>query len=839
MTPDTSFLSRPTRDWRTHLLGGYLRKWVVLGVLIGAVAGIGAIAFFEAIALASDLLLGGIAGLEPPTPRGEGPTVVSDIDRRWIVPLVTTLGGLASGIIVFSLAPEAEGHGTDHAIDAFHQRGGRIRSRIPPVKLLASAITIGSGGSAGREGPTAQMAAGFGSWLGDAFRLSPHDRRIALAVGLGAGIGAIFKAPLGGAILSAEVLYLRDFELEALIPGFIASVVGYTIFAAWDGWTPVFGEAAGLQFDDPETLVWYALLGVAAGIVGIAYVRTFYFTRDAFERLAMPRWLKPAIGGLIVGLIALAFPEVLAMGYGWVQFAIEGNTTELATGTMLLLVALKIIATSFSVGSGGSGGVFAPGLFIGAMLGGGIWGLLHDRAPGFPDVAEPYVIVGMVALFGGVAKAPIAVMLMVAEMTGEFSMIVPAMMATTIAYLVTGDTSIYENQVPTRADSPAHRGEYTIPLIQEITVGQAMRRDVVTTSPLSAVEEAEALMATRGLRGLPVVDADEIVGMFTATDALRARQKGVTDVGSAMSSSLVVAYPADSLLTALQRMTRAGVSRLPVVRREEPKRMLGILTMRDLAGVLDTEVGALRSHPSEPQSPMIDPLRSAEVGHAMSPTIVTVAESEPVTRVAERLAATGEQLAAVVDHAGALTGIVTLSDLERASVEDTSNAPIGSVATRGVIAARAHQSIAEALAQPGAEGLGQIPVVEERDRALYPIGLLRRNDVIVAYLRARDREALIARRARSIERTHPGDVVAFDVVLTRTSAACGRSLAELHLPPAALITAVIRDGSVLVPRGDVRLARGDRVRVLASGDASRDAARILDSTVAATPPARR
>ncbi len=581
-----------TADWRTRLLGGYFRKWVILGVLIGIVAGLGAIAFFAAIEWSTKLLLGGITDWAPPLPAGEGTPVVSDIGRRWLIPVVTTLGGLLSGLIVFSLAPEAEGHGTDAAIEAFHERAGKIRARIPPIKLLASAITIGSGGSAGREGPTAQIAAGFGSWLGDIFRLSAHDRRIAVAVGVGSGIGAIFKAPLGGAILSAEILYVRDFELEAIVPGFIASVVGYSVFGAWAGWTPVFGNGVAFQFDQPSSLVWYAALGLLAGLGGIAYARVFYGVRDLFHNIRIPPHVKPAIGGLGVGLIALAFPQVLSMGYGWVQLAIDGNTAELAVGTMIALVALKILATSLSIGSGGSGGVFAPGLVIGSMLGGSMWGLLHGHVPWMPAASGPFVIVGMMALFGGVAKAPIAVILMVAEMTNEFSMVVPAMLATTIAYLISGNVRIYESQPETRADSPAHRGEYAIPLIQTVTVAEAMRMDVITASPSETIAQAEERMERNNRRGLPVVHAGLLVGVFTASDALRAHRQGLTTVAEAMSRDLVVAYPADSLHTVLLRMTQAGISRLPVVERERPDKLIGILTIRDLAVGLDLQVAA-------------------------------------------------------------------------------------------------------------------------------------------------------------------------------------------------------------------------------------------------------
>jgi len=578
---------------RDRFLNDYFRKWVTLGVLIGIVAGLGAILFYVAIDRSTWLLLGQVVGYTPPLPRGEGATSVEQLQRWWLIPIVTTLGGLLSGLIVFTLAPEAEGHGTDAAIEAFHQKGGRIRSRIPPIKLVASAITIGSGGSAGREGPTAQIAAGFGSWIGEVLGLSAADRRTALAVGVGAGIGAIFKAPLGGAILSAEILYVRDFELDALVPGFIASVIGYSIFGAWAGWEPVFGNGLGLRFSAPDSLIWYVLLGVVCGLVGKAYVRTFYGMRDIFKLVPLPRHIKPAIGGLAVGLIAIFFPEVLSMGYGWLQLALEGDG-RLALGTILALVGLKIIATSLTISSGGSGGVFAPGLFIGGMVGAGLWGLLRGHVPWVPDTPAPFVIVGMMALFGGVAKAPIAVILMVAEMTNEFSMIIPAMLATMIAYLVSGETRIYESQVETRAQSPAHRGEYVIPLIQLVSVADAMRVNPTALGPGTPIAEAEQYMTSQKRRGFPVVDGERLVGIFTASDAVKAERHSLRTTGEAMTKKLVVAFPGESLHTALSRMSQAGVSRLPVVAPEEQERLLGMIDARDIAEALDKQLVSRR-----------------------------------------------------------------------------------------------------------------------------------------------------------------------------------------------------------------------------------------------------
>ena len=266
-----------------------------------------------------------MGGFFAPTPAGEGASLGIISSHLYLIPLVTTVGGLCSGILVYGFAPEAEGHGTDAAIDAFHNKKGEIRSRIPLVKLVASAITIGSGGSAGREGPTAQIGAGFGSFLSKRLHLSVKDRRIAVAVGIGAGIGSIFKAPFGGAIMSAEILYMGDFEVETLLPAFIASTVGYSIFASYAGWTPIFGYLNLSAFTDPLVLPFYAVLGIVCGLVGIVYVKGFYGTRAFFQRLRMPRFLKPALGGLLVGIIGMFLPQVLGMGYGWLQIVMSGN----------------------------------------------------------------------------------------------------------------------------------------------------------------------------------------------------------------------------------------------------------------------------------------------------------------------------------------------------------------------------------------------------------------------------------------------------------------------------------------------------------------------------------
>jgi CIC family chloride channel protein len=575
--------------------GSYLRKWIPLSILVGIIAGFGAIILYYAIIWATNLLLWFGAEYMPPSPVGEGSTTVVSIGRPYLLPLITTLGGLLSGIIVYSLAPEAEGDGVDRALDAFHNKQGEVRREIPIIKLIASAITIGSGGSAGREGPAAQISAGFGSVLGKLLHLNVHDRRIIMAAGIGAGLGSIFKAPFGGAILGSEILYKRDFEVEALIPSFIASITGYSIFASVTGWTPVFGYVTGYAFTNPLELNFYAILGILCGLIGILFVKTFYGLRTIFKKLKIPRILKPTLGGLLVGLMAIFLPQVMGMGYGWLQLAIDGNFVFLPFEIMLLLILAKIFATALSVGSGGSGGVFAPSLVIGGMIGGVTWYIFHNLLSFSITSPAPFVIVGMMAFFGGVGKVPISVILMVSEMTGTYTLLVPSVIATILAYLISGDISIYESQVYTRAQSMAHRAEYSVPLLEKLKVKDAMMESVITVKPEDMITKAAKIMADNRIKGLPVLKDNNLVGIITLIDILRIPdlEREKTTVGQVMSKKLIVTYPDESLYEAFEKMVGHEIGRLPVVDRSNPKKLIGIITRGDIGSRYELEVHLL------------------------------------------------------------------------------------------------------------------------------------------------------------------------------------------------------------------------------------------------------
>ncbi len=580
----------------------YLGKWAFIGTLIGLVAGFGATVFYFAIQIVSNTMLGGITGFYPPNPVGEAPAPISVNPHFLLIPISTAIGGLIAGLLVFGLAPEAEGHGTDAAIDAYHNKGGIIRRRVPIIKTIASAFTIGSGGSAGREGPTAQIAAGFGSMIGEIFGLSAKDRRIALAAGIGAGIGSIFKSPFGGAILSAEILYSGgDIEAETLIPAFIATPIGYVIFGSFTGFTPIFGTGITYNFTHPFNLIFYAILGVLCAGVGRFYTLTFYTVKNFFDVSKIPKYVRPMIGAAICGIIGIFFPEVIGLGYGFLQFAIDGNFSSITTNyvalpvilVLLLVVFLKIFATSFTVGSGGSGGVFAPSLAIGGFLGAAMWMVVQNFFPNLIPIPAPLVIVGMMALFAGVGRVPIAVILMVSEMTGNLSLLAPSMIAVVTSYYLTGSKyTIYHSQVETRADSPAHMGEYNVPLMTRIFVSEAMNKDVQSLNEDDSVQRANQLILEKGFKGIPIVSKEgKVTGMVTLKDVERIpREKSAsTKLAEIMTQNVISVGQNETLLDAMRKMTINEVGQLPVVDKSTGA-LLGIISRTDLLRAYDKRI---------------------------------------------------------------------------------------------------------------------------------------------------------------------------------------------------------------------------------------------------------
>jgi CIC family chloride channel protein len=466
------------------------RRLIIESTLLGVAGAFAAQLFLLTLRIAQGFFLSFLSQYRPPGLINDGGVPDEFIGRfgLWMIPVATTLGGLLVGFIVTRLAPETEGHGTDTAVRAFHRSDGTLRARVPPIKMIASALTIGSGGSAGREGPAALMAAGVGSWYASVMERDPDDRRLLLLIGMSAGLAAIFRSPIGTALFSIEVLYAEmEFESNALLYTMLASIVAYAVNGVFVGFAPLFN------------IPILSVLGVAAGLVAAMVPMVFYGVGGLFRSLKVRAEYKPAIGGFGVGLLAIAIPQVIGGGYGWMQQAIDGGVVA---GTLLLLVFAKTLAMSLTVSSGGSGGVFAPSLFVGTMLGAFFAEIMH-MAP------APFAIVGMAAVFAGAARVPIASLLMVTEMTGGYTLLVPAALAVMLSYVVQGRVSsgfkhrsLYQEQVPRPSESPAHHSEHldiALRILEQRRLAQPLDSDHLQLLTLLRSGEAAEMAGDRRL----------------------------------------------------------------------------------------------------------------------------------------------------------------------------------------------------------------------------------------------------------------------------------------------------------------------------------------------------
>ncbi len=590
-------------DWlRRPWLGGArsLYRWAVIGIAVGLIAGFVAVAFYEALTLASGTLLGAVLGVHLPS-SGAAPTGLyswsTDPGRFFLLPALMVAGGLATGLLILA-APEVEGHGTDQAIRGFHRGRGVVRYRVPALKFLASALTIGTGGSGGREGPTAQIGSGIGSFLARPLGLSTQERRVALMAGVGAGIGAIFKAPFGAALLSSEVLYLSDFEPEVIMPSIIASVVSYSIFGSFEGFAPEFATP-GVGWT-PRELPLFALLGAIAGLLGILYVVMFYRTRQTFRSSRLPPWARPAVGMAIAGgLFAVLYyllPQQnhllavggIGIGYGIVQWILfQGHLGLVVLLLLAALVLVKLTATSLTIGSGGSAGLFGPAIVIGALTGYLVISFVDLAVPGLatPGDVTAFTVIGMMAFFGSVSKAPIATILMVVEMTGSETLLVPAMVAIFLGYYIAGRYHLYDEQVQNRLDSPAHTTEYFAEFLRHVPVTNALDRDVASVPTSATVADAAFVLSRSPYPVVAVVDGARLVGELRLADLLElpAPQRATETVRTVVRDAYPRVATDQTLLDAVGTMDREGVDAVLVTQAGTPEALAGVVSRAAVA----------------------------------------------------------------------------------------------------------------------------------------------------------------------------------------------------------------------------------------------------------------
>jgi CIC family chloride channel protein len=587
--PPKSSAFRRISTWLRNLLDRFQPSeevmLVVTALLVGLGTGVGAIAFRY-------LIQGvGWVGFE------WIPKVTASLGMSYIV-FVPALGGLIVGLLIYYFAREAKGHGVPEVMEAVALRGGRIRPIVAIIKSLASSLSIGSGGSVGREGPIVQIGSALGSTIGQLFHFSDDRIRNLVACGAAGGIAATFNAPIAGVIFALEII-LGEISVHHLstvvISAVSASVVGQAVF----GDAPAFILPINYQINSVWEFGLYPILGILAALIGVLFVRFLYWSEDLFDRWqGVPEWFKPAVGGALLGALALAYPsitritwegqpQIFNVGYEVINNALSN---QFMLGAVFGLLILKLLATSLTLGSGGSGGIFAPSLFMGAMLGSAFGIVVHTLLPEITAQPGAYTLVGMAAVFAAAAHAPITAILILFELTGDYRIILPLMLtvviATILARRLLKGESIYTLKL-TRRGVRLQRGQ-DIDVMEGILVQEVMTRQMDSvTKEMTLQELAEAANRTRH-HGFPVLDeGGKLWGIVTVTDLESAlshnvsRKTTVTEIGTPRSQ-LLVCYSDETLGTVLARMGTRGLGRIPVVDRDNPRILLGLIRREDI-----------------------------------------------------------------------------------------------------------------------------------------------------------------------------------------------------------------------------------------------------------------
>ena len=532
---------------------------VVFALVVGVGAGLGAIAFRYLIKGFTLVFTGHGELSAHPHPAGHW----FGLGRACLL-VAPILGGLVYGPLVARFAPEARGHGVPEVMLAVARHGGRIRPRVSLVKALASALCIGSGGSVGREGPIVQIGSALGSTIGQVARLPERSLRLLVACGAAGGIAATFNAPIAGVFFALEVI-LRDFQTESFALVVLSSVTASAIGRI------AFGSAAFLhlpefQLHSGAEYPLYALLGVLGAFVGIAFIRMLYGSEDIADRVWHgPEWLRPAAGGVLLGALLFVLPQMYGVGYPVLQSAVAGHYL---IGFLLLLLAGKLVATSLTIAIGGSGGVFAPSLFMGAMLGSGFGQSFHALDPGWVTTPGAYALVGMGAVFAAAARAPITAVLIIFELTGDYAIILPLMLAVVVATgisgALTGDT-IYTLKLRRRGIDIDHRAPEGP--MHVVTVSEAMRPMPASVDADIPLAELAGLFAGTDEQALPVVDhRGALVGVVSIEDlepALAEANGSVT--AAALARPIPRLQSEDKLDQAAQLLGESAEPGLPVL----------------------------------------------------------------------------------------------------------------------------------------------------------------------------------------------------------------------------------------------------------------------------------
>jgi CIC family chloride channel protein len=739
------------KRWRRHLTQWLDRREVseslvilLTALVVGVGAGLGAVVFRRLIAGMQTLAYDGLGGL------------LEGISPFHLL-IIPALGGAIYGPMIYRFAREAKGHGVPEVMEAVALRGGRIRPRVAVIKSLASSICIGVGGSVGREGPIAQIGSALGSTVGQALKLSDERVRNLVACGAAGGIAATFNAPIAGSIFALEVILgqLHTFYFGAVV---ISAVTADVIAHIFEGDLRAF-VVPEYTLVSPWELVLYTLLGGLAALAAVAFTRLLYLSEDLWDELPVAEYLKPVLGGALLGVIGIltfkidGFPRVFGVGYDSIGQALFG---QFAIRVTLALFFFKLLATILTLGAGGSGGVFAPSLFMGAMLGEAFGQMMHQLFPTITAPAGAYALVGMAAMFSGAAHAPVTAILILFEMTGNYLIILPLMLATVVSTVISriiSRESIYTLKL-SRRGVHLEQGR-DIDVMQGVTVGEAMTTDLDVVPLSMSLEELSDEFARTHHHGFPVLnDKGELAGVVSIRDLERALAtgpiEGQTVADIAATENLILAYPNEPMWVALRRLGARDLSRLPVVEEEGSRTLVGIVRRADIIRAYNQAIIKRAHHQHRAETLRLGKLDSTAFVH------VEIPAGSPIV---------GQRISEIQLPEECL-----------------------------IVSVRRGRKLHVAHGYTVIQAADQVTVFAAEEYALLVRQRLTGESVEIP---AQDEH-----KARHREFTIPA------------GAACsGRPVQELALPPDCILVSIRRGDEVLIPHGDTLLQAGDVVEI--------------------------
>ena len=579
-------------DWTTLDLV-YLKKWTVIGIIIGVISGLLVITAYESIRIFSSFFLSDLVRYIQPYPEDVA-NLSSDYSlyvlKPWLIPVILGLVGLVVGIISTKLSANMGKNGIDEISDEFHNKKSKFSLKISSLRSFFSILAVGCGMSGGVEDSLSHTGSTFGSIMGRIFKLDQEEIRIAIAAGMGSTIGGILRLPFGGAIFSLELLYRRDFIIKSVYPALLASITSYIISGIILDWPSfLYVPQEFITKTSLQSLAAYGIIAAIIGLIGIAYVRTVKIFQIHFEKMKIPLYFKPALGGIIIGIFAIGFPEILGTGYGWLQLATVGNHQIFPLWIMFPVIVMKIFATSVSNASRNSTGLLGPTLVIGGLIGSALITLFHSFGIFMSIDTTSATLISIFAFFTASTRTPISAIVIGIEIVGSYTLLIPTVISVIISNIISGKNNcIYKNYVSNLKTQLSNAKKYDLKL-KNYLVRDAMNADFYNINRNTTINDAIHIMKDLNVKSLVVTNnEDEFEGMvyFEDLSNVSTIQENMT-VETIMVFDPPILRPLDPILNYFELISKTAVSEIPVISPDDNKLVLSILSIKDINKLLN------------------------------------------------------------------------------------------------------------------------------------------------------------------------------------------------------------------------------------------------------------